>query len=90
MGLHFTKMQGLGNDFVVIDGVSQPVALAPEHIRRFANRHFGVGCDQVLLVESFRPGRRRFSLPDLQRRWWGSRQCGNGARCFARFVRDRG
>lgn len=51
MKLHFTKMHGLGNDFVVIDGVSQPVALEPERIRRMADRHFGIGCDQVLVVE---------------------------------------
>ena len=90
MKLHFTKMQGLGNDFVVIDGVSQPVALTPEHIRRLANRHFGVGCDQLLLVE---PSDREDA--DFRYRIFNADggevgQCGNGARCFARFVRDRG
>ena len=90
MKLHFTKMQGLGNDFVVIDGVSQPVVLTPEHIRRFANRHFGIGCDQVLLVE---PADREDA--DFRYRIFNADggevgQCGNGARCFARFVRDRG
>lgn len=89
MKLHFTKMQGLGNDFVVIDGVSQPVALTPEHIRRLANRHFGVGCDQLLLVE---PSDREDA--DFRYRIFNAdggevEQCGNGARCFARFVRDR-
>ena len=90
MILRFTKMHGLGNDFVVIDGITQTVALDPERIRRLANRHFGVGCDQLLLVEA--SGR-----PDADFRYRifnadGSEveQCGNGARCFARFVRDRG
>ena len=49
--LHFTKMQGLGNDFVVLDGVREKIELEPAAIRRLADRHFGVGCDQVLLVE---------------------------------------
>ena len=52
MTLRFTKMHGLGNDFVVIDGINQPVVLDPTRIRRLADRHFGVGCDQVLLVEA--------------------------------------
>ena len=90
MKLHFTKMHGLGNDFVVIDGVSQPVALEPECIRRLANRHFGIGCDQVLVVE---PSDREDA--DFRYRIFNAdggevEQCGNGARCFARFVRDRG
>jgi diaminopimelate epimerase len=90
MKLNFTKMHGLGNDFVVIDGISQTVAPEPAWIRRLADRHFGIGCDQVLLVEaSDRPDadfRYRIFNAD------GSEveQCGNGARCFARFVRDRG
>lgn len=90
MKLQFTKMQGLGNDFVVIDGIAQPLALSPEQIRGIADRHFGVGCDQILVVES--P-----TLPgvDLRYRIFNAdgsevEQCGNGARCFARFVRDRG
>lgn len=90
MKLNFTKMHGLGNDFVVIDGINQNVAPEPAWIRRLADRHFGIGCDQVLLVEaSDRPDadfRYRIFNAD------GSEveQCGNGARCFARFVRDRG
>ena len=90
MTLRFTKMHGIGNDFVMIDGISQTVALAPAQIRRLADRHFGVGCDQVLLVEA--PDR-----PDADFRYrifnadgGEVEQCGNGARCFARFVRDRG
>jgi diaminopimelate epimerase len=90
MKLQFTKMQGLGNDFVVIDGIAQPLALSPDQIRGIADRHFGVGCDQILVVES--P-----TLPgvDFRYRIFNAdggevEQCGNGARCFARFVRDRG
>ncbi len=89
MRLRFSKMHGLGNDFVVIDGVSQSVRLTPEKIRYIADRHFGVGCDQVLLVET--PER-----PDVDFRYRifncdGSEveNCGNGARCFAVFVRER-
>jgi diaminopimelate epimerase len=88
--LRFTKMQGLGNDFVVLDGVHEAIALRPEQIRRLADRHFGVGCDQVLLVE--KPTR-----PDVDFRYRifnadGAEveQCGNGARCFVQFVRARG
>ncbi len=87
--LRFTKMHGLGNDFMVVDAISQPFRLRPEHIRDLADRHFGVGFDQLLVVEP--PG-----LPDVDFRYRifnadGSEveQCGNGARCFARFVRDQ-
>jgi diaminopimelate epimerase len=86
----FTKMHGTGNDFVVFDAVRNPVVLTPEKVRRLADRHTGVGCDQVLVVE--RPTR-----PDVDFRYriynadgGEVEQCGNGARCFARFVRDRG
>jgi diaminopimelate epimerase len=88
--LRFTKMQGLGNDFVVFDGVREHVALAPADIRRIADRHFGVGCDQVLLVE-------KATRPDVDFRYRifnadGAEveQCGNGARCFVHFVRAHG
>ncbi len=83
-------MQGLGNDFVVFDGVREHVALAPAEIRRIADRHFGVGCDQVLLVEAA-------TRPDVDFRYrifnadgGEVEQCGNGARCFVHFVRSRG
>jgi diaminopimelate epimerase len=90
MKLHFTKMHGLGNDFVVFDGVSQRVALTPEQCRRIADRHFGVGCDQILLVE--KPSR---DDADFRYRIFNAdggevEQCGNGARCFVRFVHDHG
>src|SRR5574340_737182 len=88
--LRFTKMHGLGNDFVVFDGISQAVALSPEQCRRIAARHFGVGCDQILLVE--RPTRDDV---DFRYRIFNAdggevEQCGNGARCFVRFVHDKG
>ena len=83
-------MQGLGNDFVVIDGVNQPVSLTPEKIRRLADRHFGVGCDQVLLVEPPPSAKVDFSYRIFNADGSEVAQCGNGARCFARFVRAKG
>ncbi len=90
MKLKFTKMHGAGNDFVVIDAIGQAVALTPEQIRLVADRHFGVGCDQVLLVE--RPYR---DDADFRYRIYNAdggevEQCGNGARCFVRFVHHHG
>lgn len=89
MRLRFTKMHGLGNDFIVIDGVSQKVRLSEDRIRQLSDRHFGVGCDQLLLVEA--PSR-----PDIDFRYrifnadgGEVENCGNGARCFARFVIER-
>ena len=90
MKLKFAKMHGLGNDFVVIDGVRQPVVLTPEQLRYLADRHFGVGCDQILLVEKpTQPG------VDFRYRIFNAdggevEQCGNGARCFVRFVHEQG
>jgi diaminopimelate epimerase len=88
--LRFTKMQGLGNDFVVLDATREPIALDPATVRRLADRHFGVGCDQVLVVE--KPARLDV---DFRYRIFNAdggevEQCGNGARCFVRFVRARG
>lgn len=90
MKLKFSKMHGLGNDFVVLDGVRQQISLTPEQLRYLADRHFGVGCDQILLVE--KPGR---SDVDFRYRIFNAdgsevEQCGNGARCFVRFVHDTG
>jgi diaminopimelate epimerase len=90
MKLQFSKMHGLGNDFVVIDAISQTIDLTPSQIRFLADRHFGVGCDQVLLVE--RPTKPSV---DFRYRIFNAdggevEQCGNGARCFARFVREQG
>jgi diaminopimelate epimerase len=89
MRLRFTKMQGTGNDFVMLNGVAQRVHLSPEQVRRLADRRFGIGADQVLLVEPARAG------ADFRYRIFNSdggevEQCGNGARCFVRFVRDQG
>ena len=95
MTLQFSKMHGLGNDFMVIDGVRQnlpagDLPLPAERIRALADRHFGIGFDQLLVVQPA-------SAPNVDFRYRifnadGSEvnQCGNGARCFARFVRDQG
>lgn len=90
MRFRFTKMHGLGNDFVVIDAVSQKITMTSERATQIADRHLGVGCDQILIVE---PPRH----PDCDFRYRifnydGSEveSCGNGARCFAIFVRQRG
>jgi len=90
MTLRFTKMHGLGNDFVVLDAVRQPVALSAEQVRFLADRHFGVGCDQVLLVEPARLPGTAFHYRIYNADGAEVEQCGNGARCFARFVRDQG
>ncbi len=90
MEISFTKMQGLGNDFVVIDATSQPVELTTEQVRFLANRRFGVGCDQVLLVEPPRQSEVDFTYRIYNADGGEVEQCGNGARCFARYVRDHG
>jgi diaminopimelate epimerase len=90
MKLRFTKMQGAGNDFVVLDGVRQALALSSAQVRWLADRHFGIGADQVLLVEpASDPG------VDFRYRIFNAdgdevEHCGNGARCFVRFVREQG
>ncbi len=89
MKLKFTKMHGLGNDFVVIDGVRQHVDLAPAQIRALADRRFGVGCDQVLLVEPAQ-GDADFRYRIFNADGGEVEHCGNGARCFVVFVRDQG
>ncbi|MBI3935438.1 MAG: diaminopimelate epimerase [Betaproteobacteria bacterium] len=90
MRLKFTKMHGLGNDFVVFDAIAQPVALAREQIRFIADRHFGVGCDQLLLVERARRPDTDFHYRIFNADGQEVEHCGNGARCFMRFVRDEG
>ncbi|MGZ5035292.1 MAG: diaminopimelate epimerase [Usitatibacter sp.] len=90
MGLRFAKMQGQGNDFVVIDGVRQEVSLSPGEVRAIADRHFGVGCDQVLLVEKAASAQNDFRYRIFNADGGEVEQCGNGARCFARFVLDEG
>jgi len=90
MQLKFSKMHGLGNDFVVLDGITQTLDLSVEQLRLLADRHFGIGCDQILLIE--KPTR---SDADFRYRIFNSdggevEQCGNGARCFVRYVVDHG
>ena len=91
MRLRFTKMQGAGNDFVVLDATGSPLPLGPAGLRLLGDRRFGVGADQILVVE-------RSATPGLDFRYrifngaTGEEveHCGNGARCFARYVHDRG
>lgn len=90
MVIEFTKMHGLGNDFVVIDAISQSIALSTEQIMVIADRHFGVGCDQLLLVEKPTNPAAEFRYRIFNADGGEVEQCGNGARCFAMFVRDKG
>ncbi len=90
MRLRFTKMHGLGNDFVVIDGVHQHVALVPPQVRAIADRHFGIGCDQLLVVEPPTQAGVDFRYRIFNSDGGEVEQCGNGARCFVRFVHDKG
>lgn len=89
MKLKFTKMHGLGNDFVVIDAVNQSVSLTPERLRSLADRHFGIGCDQILLVEKAE-GDADFRYRIFNADGSEVEQCGNGARCFVRYVHEKG
>ncbi len=88
--LKFTKMHGAGNDFVMLDGVRQRIELTPEQLRFLADRHFGVGCDQILLVEKAQHPEADFRYRIFNADGGEVEQCGNGARCFVRFVRDQG
>jgi diaminopimelate epimerase len=90
MNLKFTKMQGLGNDFVVIDAVRQQITLTPELVRRMADRHFGIGCDQLLVVEPPSRADADFRYRIFNADGGEVEQCGNGARCFVRFVHEQG
>jgi len=83
-------MQGLGNDFVVLDGISQRIALSSDQISKMADRHFGVGCDQVLLVERAVREDADFRYRIFNADGVEVEQCGNGARCFLRFVLEKG
>lgn len=90
MKIDFTKMHGLGNDFVVIDAISQSIDLNTDQLRLIADRRLGVGCDQILLVESPRRPEVDFTYRIFNADGSEVEQCGNGARCFARFVHDKG
>ncbi|WP_018152697.1 diaminopimelate epimerase [Leeia oryzae] len=86
----FTKMQGLGNDFVVLDGVSRPIHITPDWLRQVGDRKFGVGFDQLLLVEKADDPAHDFKYRIFNCDGTEVEQCGNGARCFARFVVEKG
>lgn len=89
MKIRFTKMHGLGNDFVMIDAISQKITMTPERARRLADRHFGIGCDQVLIVEPPVSAEADFRYRIFNNDGSEVENCGNGARCFAIFVRQR-
>ncbi|MDP6536883.1 MAG: diaminopimelate epimerase, partial [Gammaproteobacteria bacterium] len=90
MQIPFTKMHGLGNDFMVLDLVSNSVTLSPDQIRRLADRHFGIGFDQLLQVEPPSDPAADFDYRIFNADGEEVEHCGNGARCFASFVRQRG
>ena len=90
MKLKFTKMHGLGNDFVVLDSTREPLPLSAELVRELSHRRFGIGCDQLLVVEPPRDPTTDFYYRIFNADGAEVEQCGNGARCFARFVREQG
>ncbi len=90
MKLKFTKMHGAGNDFVVLDGITQPIDLTPVQYQALADRHFGVGCDQILLVQAATRPDCDFRYRIFNADGGEVQQCGNGARCFVRFVHEQG
>jgi len=90
MEIDFTKMHGLGNDFVVIDAINQDVDLSEQQVQFIADRHFGVGCDQLLLVEESDNDEVDFIYRIFNADGGEVEQCGNGARCFAVFVTEKG
>ncbi|MEW8525749.1 MAG: diaminopimelate epimerase, partial [Candidatus Thiodiazotropha endolucinida] len=90
MKLHFTKMHGLGNDFVVVDAISQSIDLSPQTLQKLADRHFGIGCDQILLIEPPESADTDFYYRIYNADGSEVEACGNGARCFARFVKEKG
>jgi diaminopimelate epimerase len=90
MTLNFTKMHGLGNDFVVLDGVSREISLTPEQIRAIGNRHTGVGFDQLLVVAPTTQPGHDFAYLVYNTDGSQAENCGNGARCMVSFIRNRG
>jgi diaminopimelate epimerase len=88
--INFTKMQGVGNDFVVLDAINRRVELDATRVRRIADRHFGIGCDQLLLIEPPRTAGTDFYYRIFNADGGEVQHCGNGARCFMRYVRDKG
>ena len=87
--INFTKMHGLGNDFVVIDAINQHVVLTAEKIKSLSDRHFGIGFDQLLLVDKALSENADFTYRIFNADGGEVSQCGNGARCFARFVQEK-
>ena len=90
MKLKFTKMHGLGNDFVVFDGIHQNINLSAAQWRYLSDRHFGVGADQMLVVEKPQSAEADFRYRIINADGGEVEQCGNGARCFVRFVHEKG
>jgi diaminopimelate epimerase len=90
MRLHFTKMHGAGNDFVVLDATRAPVELTPEQYRRLGDRRFGIGADQILIVEKTTTPGVDFRYRIFNNTGDEVEHCGNGARCFVRYVRNNG
>ena len=90
MRLTFTKMQGAGNDFVVLDATRAPLQLSREQLRHLGDRRFGVGADQILVVEPARSADADFGYRIFNNTGDEVEHCGNGARCFVRFVHDQG
>src|SRR5574341_1728469 len=90
MRLKFTKMHGLGNDFVVLDATRVPIEPGAGELRALADRHFGIGCDQVLLIEPPRTSDTDFYYRIFNADGREVEQCGNGARCFVRYVHEKG
>ncbi|QLH41987.1 MAG: diaminopimelate epimerase [Coxiellaceae bacterium] len=90
MSIRFTKMQGLGNDFVVIDATRNPVELSPSLIRLMGDRHYGIGFDQLLLLEPAPHSSVDFSYRIFNADGSEVAQCGNGARCIGRYIHDHG
>jgi diaminopimelate epimerase len=90
MKLRFTKMQGAGNDFVMLDGIRQELDLSPATLRRLADRRFGIGADQILVVEAAADAGADFRYRIFNADGREVEQCGNGARCFVKFVHQLG
>ncbi len=88
MSLKFTKMHGLGNDFLLLDATKQQITLNPAQIRWLSDRHFGVGCDQVLVIERAKSPKNDFRYRIFNANGSEVENCGNGARCFARYIYD--
>lgn len=88
--IHFTKMHALGNDFVLLDNITQGIKVDPSLARNIANRHFGIGCDQILIIEPPHESDIDFTYRIFNADGKEVMQCGNGARCFGRYVYEMG